>query len=61
MRQAQLTDLEPYTEYMVEVEARNEFTVVLPSQPHIFGPEVTFRTLEGGKPEYMIYTCDNII
>ena len=49
-----LTDLLPYTEYFVKVEARNQFTQ-LSTGNDLFGARIENRTLEGGKLKYQIY------
>ena len=43
-----LTDLLPFTNYMVYVEARNQFTQ-LGVGNDLFGERIENRTLEGGK------------
>ena len=50
-----LTDLLPYTNYMVYVEARNQFTYHGTGNDDLFGDRITNRTLEGGKLKYQIY------
>ena len=45
-----LTDLRPFTEYVVTVEACNEFTeFTAAGDLNLFDEEKHFRTLEGGK------------
>ena len=46
-----LTNLLPYTQYIVKVEARNQFTLVS-TGGYLFGDSRENRTLEGGKLKY---------